>query len=68
MTIEQLIDDVIGREGGYVDHPADRGGTDQMGRERSGGARRGLERRNAQSAARLRRSGLPTQLLDATRV
>ena len=26
MTIQTLIDDVIDREGGYVDHPADRGG------------------------------------------
>lgn len=26
MTIETLIDEVIAREGGFVDHPADRGG------------------------------------------
>lgn len=26
MTIDQLIDDLIDREGGFVDHPADRGG------------------------------------------
>ena len=26
MTIQTLIDDVIDREGGFVDHPADRGG------------------------------------------
>ncbi len=26
MTIDQIIDDVIAREGGYVNHPADRGG------------------------------------------
>ncbi|WP_257540987.1 glycoside hydrolase family 108 protein [Sphingobium sp. CFD-1] len=26
MNIDKLIDDVIRREGGYVDHPADRGG------------------------------------------
>ena len=26
MTIESMIDTTIGKEGGYVDHPADRGG------------------------------------------
>lgn len=31
MTIEQMIDDLIDREGGYVDHPADRGGPTQFG-------------------------------------
>lgn len=31
MDIEQLIDDVIEREGGYVDHPADRGGPTRWG-------------------------------------
>jgi lysozyme family protein len=31
MNIDQLIDDVIGREGGYVDHPADRGGPTRWG-------------------------------------
>ncbi len=31
MTIDQLIDDVIGREGGYGDHPADRGGATRWG-------------------------------------
>jgi lysozyme family protein len=31
MTIEDLIDDVIAREGGYVHHPADRGGPTNMG-------------------------------------
>ncbi|CAM3096884.1 Peptidoglycan binding protein [Sphingomonas antarctica] len=31
MTIDQLIDDVIGREGGYSDHPADRGGPTKWG-------------------------------------
>lgn len=25
MTIDQILDDVLAREGGYVDHPADRG-------------------------------------------
>jgi lysozyme family protein len=29
--IEQLIEDVIEREGGYVDHPADRGGPTRWG-------------------------------------
>jgi lysozyme family protein len=29
--IDQLIDDVIEREGGYVDHPADRGGATRWG-------------------------------------
>lgn len=31
MTIDQLIDDLIMREGGYVDHPADRGGATRWG-------------------------------------
>ncbi|ODP37139.1 glycoside hydrolase family 108 protein [Sphingomonas turrisvirgatae] len=31
MTIDQLIDDVIAREGGYTDHPADRGGPTRWG-------------------------------------
>lgn len=31
MDIEQLIDEVIAREGGYSDHPADRGGATNMG-------------------------------------
>ena len=26
LAIDELIDDVIEREGGYVDHPADRAG------------------------------------------
>jgi Glycosyl hydrolase 108 len=29
--IDQLIDDVIGREGGYSNHPADRGGATRWG-------------------------------------
>lgn len=31
MDATQLIDDVIDREGGYVDHPADRGGPTRFG-------------------------------------
>ncbi len=31
MTIDRLIDDVIDREGGYVHHPADRGGATRYG-------------------------------------
>lgn len=31
MTINQLIDDVISREGGYSNHPADRGGATRWG-------------------------------------
>lgn len=31
MTIDQLIDDVIAREGGYSNHPADRGGATRWG-------------------------------------
>ena len=31
MDIEELIDSVIGREGGFVDHPADRGGPTRWG-------------------------------------
>lgn len=31
MTIDQLIDAVIEREGGFVDHPADRGGATRWG-------------------------------------
>lgn len=31
MDITSLIDTVIGREGGYVDHPADRGGATRWG-------------------------------------
>ena len=30
-SIEQMIDDVIRREGGYVDHPRDRGGPTNFG-------------------------------------
>ncbi len=30
-TIEQMIDDVIRREGGYVNHPADKGGPTKYG-------------------------------------
>lgn len=31
MTLDRLIDAVIDREGGYVDHPADRGGPTRFG-------------------------------------
>lgn len=31
MTIDELIDEVIAREGGYSDHPADRGGPTRWG-------------------------------------
>jgi lysozyme family protein len=31
MTIDKLIDDVIAREGGFSDHPADRGGATRWG-------------------------------------
>ena len=31
MDIDQLIDDVIGREGGFSNHPADRGGATRWG-------------------------------------
>jgi lysozyme family protein len=31
MNIKQLIDDLIAREGGYVNHPADRGGATRWG-------------------------------------
>lgn len=31
MTIESMIDAVIGREGGYSDHPADKGGPTRWG-------------------------------------
>lgn len=31
MDVTQLIEDVIDREGGYVDHPADRGGPTRYG-------------------------------------
>lgn len=30
-TIDQIIDDTIGKEGGYVDHPDDRGGATRWG-------------------------------------
>jgi lysozyme family protein len=30
-TVDRMIDDVIRREGGYVDHPADRGGPTKFG-------------------------------------
>src|SRR3712207_4155846 len=31
MDVDQLIDEVIGREGGYSDNPADRGGATRWG-------------------------------------
>ena len=31
MTIEQILDEVLRREGGYVDHPRDRGGPTNYG-------------------------------------
>jgi lysozyme family protein len=31
MTVDELIDDIIRREGGFVDHPADRGGPTKYG-------------------------------------
>ena len=31
MDVDELIDDVIGREGGYSNHPADRGGPTRWG-------------------------------------
>ena len=31
MTVETLIDDILQREGGFVDHPADRGGPTKHG-------------------------------------
>ena len=29
--VDRMIDDMIGREGGFVDHPADRGGPTRFG-------------------------------------
>ena len=31
ISVEQMIDDILRREGGYVDHPADRGGATNFG-------------------------------------
>ncbi len=31
MDLDELLDDVVGREGGYADHPADRGGATRWG-------------------------------------
>src|SRR3546814_10053392 len=31
MDVDELIDEVIGREGGYVNHPVDRGGPTRWG-------------------------------------
>ncbi len=31
MDVDSLIDEVIGREGGYSNHPADRGGPTRWG-------------------------------------
>jgi lysozyme family protein len=31
MTVDDIIDDIIRREGGFVDHPADRGGPTKYG-------------------------------------
>jgi lysozyme family protein len=31
MDVEQLIDEVIAREGGFSNHPADRGGATRWG-------------------------------------
>jgi lysozyme family protein len=54
MNIETLIDEVISREGGYSDHPADRGGPTNFGitqavarAEGYDGDMRDLPRRNA---------------------
>jgi lysozyme family protein len=59
LTIDQLIEDVIAREGGYVDHPADRGGPTRWGITQSvarnqgyDGDMRQLPRANAQSIYR----------------
>lgn len=41
MDIAALIDDVINREGGYVDHPADRGGPTRWGITRAVAAAHG---------------------------
>ena len=30
-AIEQILDDILRREGGYVSHPADRGGPTNFG-------------------------------------
>ena len=52
--VGQLVDALIGREGGYVDHPADRGGATNFGITEAvarahgyGGAMRNLPRRDA---------------------
>ena len=31
MTVDQMIDDILRREGGYVNHPADKGGPTKYG-------------------------------------
>ena len=40
--IEQLIEDLIEREGGFVDHPADRGGPTRWGITEAGARRQGF--------------------------
>ncbi len=53
--VDALIDGLIEREGGYVNHPADKGGPTCFGITEAVARAHGYARRDAQSAAQRRR-------------
>ena len=66
--IETLIDELIEREGGYVNHPADRGGPTRFGITEAVARAHGYARRHGRAAARRSGGDLPPALLAAAAV
>ena len=65
LDIERMLDELVEREGGFVDHPADRGGATRYRHDRGGGARAWLSRWHAPFAARRGDQHLPPLILAA---
>ena len=63
--IEALIDELIEREGGYVNHPADRGGPTRFGITEAVARAHGYARGDGRTAARRGGGDLPPALLAA---
>ena len=54
MDVEELIDELIEREGGYANHPADRGGPTRFGITEAVARAHGYARSDGRAASRAR--------------